>query len=178
MAHDEALYPFYEVMNEINRPMWVHVSPHPMHADLPFNISSLYGWPFNSTVLMHCLVFGRVFDRFPNLRVVIHHAGAMVPFFEGRLDNSMENRKDPNLQRPHMDYFHENFYVDSVVQGSRGAMAAAYAFFGSEHLMYGTDMPFITSRDRAIIASVEGLPIPPAERDRIRSGNITKLLDL
>jgi uncharacterized protein len=31
------------------------------------------------------IVFSGLFDRFPDLKIVTHHLGAMVPYFEGRV---------------------------------------------------------------------------------------------
>ncbi len=43
------------------------------------------GWPYETACAMSRMTFAGFFDRWPNLRIVTHHLGGMVPYFEGRV---------------------------------------------------------------------------------------------
>ena len=36
------------------------------------------------------LVFSGPFDKFPDLKIITHHMGAMIPYFEGRVGPSWD----------------------------------------------------------------------------------------
>jgi aminocarboxymuconate-semialdehyde decarboxylase len=44
-----------------------------------------FGWPYETSTAMARLVFSGLMDRLPNLKVLAHHLGAMIPYFEGRV---------------------------------------------------------------------------------------------
>ena len=44
-----------------------------------------FGWPYETSVAMARMVFAGLFDRFPALKIITHHMGAMAPYFEGRV---------------------------------------------------------------------------------------------
>ena len=56
------------------------------------------------------------------------------------------------------------------------------AFFGAEHLLFGTDMPYDSEvgfrQVREVIASIEGMDISSAEKKLIYEDNARKLLKL
>ena len=44
-----------------------------------------FGWPYETSAAMARLVFAGYFDRFPALKIITHHMGAMAPYFAGRV---------------------------------------------------------------------------------------------
>jgi len=113
-----------------------------------------------------------VFDKYPNIKFVVHHCGAMVPFFAPRLCQFPR----PYLQKTSEEYF-KMFYADTAIQGNIPALLCGYAFFGAEHILFGTDMPIEESLAKNI-ASIESIDIPDTSRKKIFSDNAKKLLHL
>jgi hypothetical protein len=76
-----------------------------------------FGWPYDSSVAMARLAFSGIFDRHPQLKIITHHMGAMIPYFAGRIEQGwgleMGARTPPSeshllpgpLKRPAPDYF-------------------------------------------------------------------------
>jgi aminocarboxymuconate-semialdehyde decarboxylase len=58
----------------------------------------------------------------------------------------------------------------------------AYHFFGEEHLLFGTDMPYDIENGgvsiRQTIGAIEGMDIPESGKKKIYEGNARKLLHL
>ena len=60
-------------------------------ADYPGEVKSKYeiwqvlGWPYETSVAMARIVFSGMLDELPEMRVITHHLGAMIPYFEGRV---------------------------------------------------------------------------------------------
>ena len=89
----------------------------------------------------------------PGSKIITHHLGAMIPFCEGRvgggLDQLGSRSDDPEdtrraaarLRKRPIDYF-RMFYGDTALFGAWHAMECGLAFFGADHVLFGTDMPF------------------------------------
>ena len=138
------------------------------------------------------LVFSRLFDKYPGLKVLTHHAGAMVPFFEGRVgpgwDQMGKRTSDRDLgavrralKRPHLEYFKE-FYADTASFGSRKAIEHALEFFGDDRVLFASDAPFDPEGGpmyiRETIKAIDAMDITPEQRCKIYQDNAVDLLGL
>lgn len=186
--------PLYEKMSRHNLPIWWH--PH-ARGDVPnyqgekeskYWIFHLWGLPFETTVSMTRLVFSGIFDKYPNLKIITHHCGAMVPYFAERIRNhynfiEMRNKLGFNrgLTEHPVEYFRK-FYNDTAILGNTPALMCAYDFFGADHLLFGTDMPYDpTLGDYGIgrtIQAIEQMNIPDDDKKKIFEDNARKLLRL
>jgi predicted TIM-barrel fold metal-dependent hydrolase len=135
-------------------------------------------------------VFVGLFDRHPDIKIITHHLGGMVRYFEGRLglgwDQLGTRTSDEDytlllkkLKRRPLDYF-RLFYVDTALCGAREATMCGLKFFGSDRILFGSDMPFDpengTANIRWTIEVLDSLDIKPAERQAIYEGNARRLL--
>ena len=98
------------------------------------------------------LIFSGVITRLPNLKILIHHLGAMIPFFDARLDTgwatlgSRTSDEDysgvlPMLGKPLMDCFRD-FYADTALCGGRIGTVCGLEFYGADHVLFASDAPF------------------------------------
>jgi uncharacterized protein len=182
-------------MAELERPIWVHPARNSSWPDYPteskskFELWWLFGWPYDTSAFMARLVFSGLFERHPDLKVITHHAGGMVPFFSGRVGPGMDSfgKRTPEEERELVDSplkerpidAFRRFYADTAVFGAPHALRCAYEFFGADHMLFASDMPFDPVQGtfiRDTIADMEALEIPPAERERIYEGNARDLL--
>jgi uncharacterized protein len=188
----------FDLMAELDRPVWLHPSRGADFADYKAESKSLYeiwqvlGWPYESSVAMARLVFSGLFDRHPYIKIITHHMGAMIPYFEGRLGpgwdqlGSRTSDEDYSLllkklkKRP-VDYF-RMFYADTALNGGRDATALGIKFFGAERVLFATDAPFDPEKGSAFIRwgieVMDSLDITAAERQAIYEGNARRLLKL
>lgn len=188
------LMPIYEKMSDYDLPIWLHPKREYSMPDYTtenyskYLIHHTFGWPYETTVAMARLVFSGIFDRFPNLKVITHHAGAMVPFLGERIVNQCEWYKVglkakflDKLARPPVEYFRK-FYADTAVYANTSALACARAFFGSDHLLFGTDMPYDSLLGEKsiseVIGGIEGMEIDAIAKQMIFEGNARTLLRL
>ena len=185
---------FYHAVEELAVPIWLHPARSEKQADFSTEDRSRYllwqsfGWPYETTLAMARLVFSGVLKRHPGLRIIVHHAGAMVPFFAGRIRSFYSNPAnlinlglDPGVQTPYLDQFRD-FYVDAWTNGSLAALMTSYEIFGADRMVFGSDMPFGAEMGRSFVReavhTVERMMIPPTEREKIWSGNIRRLCGL
>ncbi len=156
-----------------------------------FEIWWTFGWPYETSVAMARLVFSGIFDRFPDLKIITHHMGGMIPYFEGRVGHGWDqlgtrtsdvdyvSLRRSMKQRP-IDYFRK-FYVDTALFGARAATRCGLEFFGIDKVLFASDMPFEPAPGmyaRETIQAIESLELTAAQNDQIYRGNAQRLLKL
>jgi len=190
--------PLFARMAALDLPIWLHPARPPSVADYPgesrskFDIWWAFGWPYETTAAMARLVFSGIFDRHPDLKIITHHLGAMVPYNEmraaGGLDQLGTRTDDPDdlaalgrLARRPIEYFHM-FYGDTATFGSWAALECGLAFFGADRVLFGTDMPFDPEKGngfiRDTIAAMERMRASSEDKTKIYEGNARRLLKL
>ncbi len=190
--------PVFDRMAERGLPVWMHPARPATVADYAGEARSKYdmwwafGWPYETSVAMGRLVFSGIFDRHPDLKIITHHMGAMIPFCAGRvgggLDQLGSRSDDPDdtaalgrLRKRPIDYF-KMFYGDTALFGAWHAMESGLAFFGADHILFGTDMPFDPEKGpgfiRETIAAMERMRATPEEKAKIYEGNAARMLRL
>jgi len=185
---------FYARMVGLGKAIWAHPSRPAGMADYPtesgskYRLSTTFGWPYETAVFMSRLIFSGIMDRYPNLRIITHHAGGMVPHHALRIVSQSRMRGpegkpvSETLKKDVLDYY-KMFYGDTALQGvATHALECALSFFGAGRILFGTDMPFGEDDGLAFIrdniATVEALSLDKAERKKIFEDNARQLLGL
>lgn len=187
-------FPLYKKMVYYDLPLWLHPGRGANTPDYTseniskYQIWSIFGWPYETTAAMTRLVFGGVLERFPSLKIISHHCGAMVPFFSERLqcayDLTEERLKESvrqNISKNPIEYYHM-FYADTAISGNVSALRCAYDFFGPDHILFGTDMPFDNELGerlvRQTVESIEKMEISNSSKIKIFEENARNILNL
>jgi aminocarboxymuconate-semialdehyde decarboxylase len=186
--------PIFAELAALDRPVWLHPIRGADHADYRTETSSLhelwftFGWPHETALAMARLVYAGLFDELPNIKIVTHHLGGVVPYLEGKIAigfrQPVEGTLDRNpvateakLARPPLDYF-RMFYADTAVNGATKAFECGIEFFGAERCVFASDAPFDPLGGahliRESIRLVETLPAPL--RDKVFHGNARALI--
>lgn len=176
-------FPLYDEMVKYDLPVLLHpqmeskILLHANEDQLKYKAAITCAPPFKSTLAMVYMVEGSVFERYPSLKIITHHGGGMVPFFAARIA-MMEGEKISNQI---MDKF-RNFYADTALQGNSAALMCAYSFFGADHILFGTDMPYDDQLgDRSIrgaMIPIDQLNISAEEKKKIFEDNARRLFKL
>lgn len=193
LSADEMM-PLYELMSRLDLPIWIHPmrsSSQPDYASetVSYNqIFSIFGWPFDTTAAMIRLVFAGIFEKFPNIKFITHHCGALVPFFSERIivhyNNGLERLGAdhyPGLTKHPIEYL-RMFYNDTALNGNPSALNLALEFFGEERILFGTDLPYDVENGRLsvrqTIDAIEKMGVSVSTRQKIFEGNARRLLHL
>ena len=168
--------PLWEKMAQYDLPIWIH----PATNDKLDNDIGLFSWPFETSSAMFRLVTAGVFNDYPNLKFIVHHCGAMVPYFQKRIKwvLSLVPGLYPGIMHPEEQF--RKFYTDTAVYGNTSSLMCGYDFYGSDHILYGTDAPlgpkFGMTGETA--ESIERMSIPDADKEKIFFRNAVELLTL
>ncbi|MFQ5914031.1 MAG: amidohydrolase family protein [Nitrospinota bacterium] len=173
------LFPFFERAAELGAFLLIH--PYQVAAadrlrDYYF-INSL-GNPLDNSIAGASLAFGGVLERLPDLKVGIVHGGGFLPYQRGRLARMTEVRPETGekMRRPVRSSL-ERLYFDTLVFDG-AALEYLVRAWGADHVLMGTDYPFLMSDPRPVEA-VNGLSgCSKSEIDLIRGANAARLLNL
>lgn len=191
-------HPDYELLYqkavELDVPLWLHPSRPPTYPDYvgeqesQFQVWQALSWLLDSSTAMVRLVFSGVFARYPGLKMIIHHHGALVPLFAQRMQYGWDyfeqntGRQQPkNISSPYIEHF-KQFYCDTATQGYEPRLLEiAVNFFGPERVLFGSDAPMDATFGRAFTDdatnSLLDLDLKQSEREQIFAGNFLRLIN-
>ncbi len=173
---DPKFKPLWELMAGHDLPVWIH----PATYDKLDNDIGVFSWPFETSSAMYKLVTSGVFNEYPDLKFIVHHCGAMVPYFQKRIKwvLSLVPGLYPDIKKPEEHF--RKFYTDTAVYGNTSSLMCGYDFYGPDHILYGTDAPlgpkFGMTGETA--DSIERMDISDEDKEKIFFRNASELLML
>lgn len=181
--------PIFERAQHYDIPILLHPTDTVSHDWFKeFRLNQIFGWPFDTSLAMGRIIFSGILEKYPNLKIIAHHSGAMIPFFSERISGFHEPtefvRADSQIGATTLQkvpYF-KRFYADTAVYGSTAALMCAYSFFGVEHIVYGSDYPFGPEKGEkwaaSGIRSVREMPISEDQKELIFEKNSRSLFKI
>ncbi len=178
---DKAYDVFWERMQALDVPLYLH----PADAQsLPASLNghpelhgAAWGWGVETATHALRLLFGGVFDRFPNLKVILGHMGEGLPFQRWRFDSRFAvYPHGVTLKRAPSAYIGSNIVITTSGVCSPATLAGAVAELGAEAVMFSVDYPYEST---AVAADfIEAAPLDEATRRLVCHGNAERLLKL
>ena len=151
-----------------------------------------FGWPYETSAFAARMVFSGIFTQFPEIKILLHHFGGMIPSFGERINLGFQQIfTDPGAANPLVEKAglptpvadqYRRFYADTALNGSAAGVRAGFEFFGPNRAVFGTDAPFCQDGGPTFVAdtlaAVLALGLPPEQRLRILETNARTLFRL
>lgn len=179
-------HPFFwtilEAAESLRVPIYLHPAPPPQavieasyagFSPIVTEILARAGWGWHIETAIHVirLILGGVFDRFPNLQIVIGHMGETLPFMLPRFE--VMPASVTKLGRPIAAYLRANVHYTFSGFNFTPTFLDLFLQVGVERIMFSADHPYASmARARAFL---DELPVSPADRERIAHGNAERL---
>jgi len=183
---DPRFTPLFETAQQLHVPIYLHPAPPPPAVQTayfsglpePFGLLlSIAGWGWHAETGLHSLrlIVSGVFDRFPDVQMIIGHMGEDLPFSIARAD-SVLSRVPTSRSQTVAECFHTHFHVTTSGYFTIPPFLCALAVVGADRLLFSVDYPFSTNETGRRF--LDSLPVAPADRAKIAFGNAERLLKL
>lgn len=178
---DPAYDVFWERLQALGVPLYLHPidmpEVPPSFAGHPVLQGAAWGWGVETGTHALRLLFGGVFDRFPEVKVILGHMGEGLPFLRWRFDSRFAAYPHGiTLQRPPSAYIGSNIVITTSGVCSAPALVAAIEEMGPEAVMFSVDYPYESTALAARF--IEDAPLDERVRALVCHGNAERLLKI
>lgn len=178
---DRAYDPFWEVMQELDAPMYLHpINPYSQPYSMtghPELAGATWGWGVETATHALRLLFGGVFDRFPRLKIILGHMGEGLPFQRWRFDSRFAVYPHGiRLERKPSEYIGSNILITTSGVCSPHALCGAIGEMGAEAVLFSVDYPYESTA--AAAQFIEQAPLDDATRQLVCHGNAERIFKL
>jgi aminocarboxymuconate-semialdehyde decarboxylase len=170
----ERLEPFYDRVEELGIPMFIHPTDAVFSEMLEGYNGALHlslGRVIEVSVAASRLILSGMMERHPDIKIVMSHTGGALPYQSGRMD---KNTKAAKLPRPVSTYI-KRMYTDTVSPHSLG-MKFAIDYYGIDNVMYGTDYPCWDPA--TCLKLLQEIELSDADKKKLYYDNAVRILGL
>jgi predicted TIM-barrel fold metal-dependent hydrolase len=181
------LFGLYELLCELDRPLFVHPALVPTGYEhlKDYDLPRVLGREVDLTVATTRLIAGGVFDRFPELKIVMAHFGGGIAAVKERLVG--KGYRFGTLKKPFGEYYDLVYFDMAGFEGGPGALNCALQGIRPDRLVFASDYPqdftgVNTDTGKGMvelknyIEAVRGLALSEANKEAILSGTAARLL--
>ena len=181
---EEPFWPIYERASKLRVPVYLHPSmPHPAVREAyygtyekthPSLLGAAWGFGVETGTLGIRMVLSGVFERHPDLQIILGHLGEGITFQLARIDEALS--RPGNATSNFAETFRKNFYITTSGFFSDSALRCCIEEMGVERILFAVDWPFVANADG--VNWLKSFPGDPAMKEQIFSGNAKRLLGL
>jgi predicted TIM-barrel fold metal-dependent hydrolase len=181
---DKRFWPIFERAAALDVPLYMHpANPHPAVVeayykdylkDFPGIQSAALGFTFETATQGVRLVLSGVFEKYPNLKIILGHLGEGLPFLLWRIDSVLTRpgHKGINFRK----LFSDHFWITTSGFFSNPALLCCVQELGVDRIIFSVDYPFVMNQPA--VDWIPTIPLCEEDKTKILSGNVEKLLKL
>ncbi|GAA4288846.1 amidohydrolase family protein [Georgenia daeguensis] len=173
----------WERAQHLDVPLYLHpangVDTAHVFSGHPELIGPMWSWGVDTATHVLRMIFGGVFDDFPNAKLLLGHMGEGLPYALWRLDSrwGFHNHHGIELERERpSEYLRHNLYITTSGVCSSAPLLCSLLALGADHILFATDYPFETMGEATEF--IRTAPISEADRAKITHRNAESLLHL
>jgi predicted TIM-barrel fold metal-dependent hydrolase len=179
---DEQFEPFWAELAHLEVPLYLHPRTLPVGErgavnDRPELAGPVWEFTTDTSASALRLITSGLFDRHPQLQIVLGHLGESLPYNIWRIDNRMPKANDQVfLQHAPGSYLTRHFTVTTSGHFCTPSLQAALAIMGDDRVMFSIDYPYEDTRQAA--DWFDTLELPEKLHRQIGRDNAIRLLSL
>ena len=133
------------------------------------------GWHYEAGIQFVRLMLRGVFDRYPDLQIILGHWGEVILFYLERLQSLA---RIAQLPRHVADYIRKNLYVTPSGMWSQPYLERTLELVGPERILFSTDYPYQYRPGGAARSFLKEAALSPDEKELFAHGNWERLTAL
>lgn len=187
---DQKYYPFFAEAEKLDVPIYFHGGSFPTEIMQPYSVypglsGAMHGMGAHTSLMAMRLILGRVFEKYPRLKIILGHLGEGLPFWLWRIDSRWLEEQDrnpeskkfyANFPKHPSQYFRDNFYVTTSGQFWHPALIFVNSVLGSDRILFAADYPPESINEAGQF--IRSAPISDGDKEKICHLNAEKLLGL
>ncbi len=183
------LYEFYETVCALDVPVFVHPALVPTGYEhlKDYDLPRVLGREVDLTVATTRLIAGGIFDRYPNLKIVVAHFGGGIAAVKDRLVG--KGYRFGTLLKPFAEYYEMVYFDMAGFEGGSIALQCALQGIHPDRLIFASDYPqdftgvnTDTGKGmrelRRYVETIRQLPLDETSKENILAGTAAQLLKL
>jgi 2,3-dihydroxybenzoate decarboxylase len=180
--YDEPQYRvFWERVAALGVPFYLHPrNPLPTERRWYRDREALLGptWAFTVETATHSLrlMVSGLFDRLPELQIIIGHMGELLPFAVARTEQRLSHIPTTALERGPQQVLRENFFLTTSGNFHTPSLIGAILQVGTDRILFAADYPFEATAEAA--GWFDAAPISEPDREKIGRANAARLLGI
>jgi aminocarboxymuconate-semialdehyde decarboxylase len=136
-----------------------------------FGLLGPVGFLFDTTLAIARMIHDGFLDRFPDIKIIVSHAGGYLPYISGRMDLFFDYMKvEKKITDPPSSYL-KRLYYDSIIYQADG-LQSLINLAGPDRVLFGTDYPH--AADIPVLLELAS-DLPPDQSKQVLSGAAEKL---
>jgi len=134
-------------------------------------------WGYAAEAGLHAmrLVLSGLFDKYPNLKIILGHMGEAIPYWLWRMESKGPS-PERKLKRKISQYFKENFYFSTSGMFFQPALQCCYTAVGADRILFAVDYPAESSADG--VKFIDSANMCDGDKEKICHINAEKLFKL
>ncbi len=172
--------PIWETAAELGVPIYLHPGAEPVQpiADFqtyPALVNIGWGWSVETGFHALRIMASGLFDRFPDLQLILGHMGELVPFHFGRFDQFAQTPFARTATHKHSlsHYVRNNVLITTSGNLSPETLIGAMLAVGIDRILFATDYPIA---DASIFNTmIEQAPISAGDKQKIFHDNAARV---
>lgn len=174
-VNDAKFEPVWARINELKLAVFEHpMFPRDTSDMQEFELPLRVGFAFDTTLAASRLIYGGVFERYPDFPYIMAHTGGALLILLARLDNGYRLFPDCRrfISKLPSEYAKQLYY--DTTSFDPHAIEWALRVAGPEHVLFGTDDPYIDADTKL----VDGMNLDGTTKNLILGGNAARLLGI
>jgi predicted TIM-barrel fold metal-dependent hydrolase len=180
---DKKYWPIFEAAHSLGVPIYLHPTlPHPdaMKAYFQgYEDLARAGWGFAVDTSCHFLriVFAGVFDKYPDLKIILGHLGEGLPFAMHRLhDHTYGSAARRGLKKTPLEYLRDNMIVTTSGNWYEPAFVCTLLALGADNILFAADWPY--EPNTTAMEFLNKISISDQDREKIAHLNAERILKM
>jgi 2,3-dihydroxybenzoate decarboxylase len=179
---EKRFWPIFERAAALDVPLYLHPAvPHKAVIDVyyrdyldqfPNLMTAAWGFGVETATQGIRLVLSGVFEKYPQLKIILGHLGEGLPFYLWRIDMALARTKVSNFR----DIFRDRFWITTSGNFSTAALLCCLMEMGADRILFSVDYPFVPNPPG--VKWMEHVPLGPEDKAKILHGNAERLLKL